>query len=195
MTPAEWTVAAAGLQALATVGLLAVTFRYARTVDKQARAARKSADASRRSAEATERMAKLQAREAREETLSTLHDLSQDLHFFKSKLLSWKEPPPNWRQMKLGDAPDSPGLPQDRIQKAQQDVSGLYVDQEERVTLRNAFQKLSGFQELATTVREAHRDGDPNPDAVRELEEEFRATQGALLDAIDVVDKLSEEIR
>lgn len=50
MSPAEWTAAAAGMQAVATIALVVVTVQYVRRADRQATAAETSAQANARQA-------------------------------------------------------------------------------------------------------------------------------------------------
>ena len=83
------TLVAASVQALATVGLVAVTWQYSRLVEEQAEAAQRSAEATERSAEATEksaaatqRSAALMAQEQRRRALRVLGKVEKRLDYF-----------------------------------------------------------------------------------------------------------------
>lgn len=83
------TLVAASVQALATVGLVAVTWQYSRLVEEQAEAAQRSAEATERSAKATEdsaaatqRSAALMAQERRRRALRVLGEIESCLDNF-----------------------------------------------------------------------------------------------------------------
>lgn len=86
ITGRSLTLVAASIQALATVGLVAVTWQYSRLVETQADAAkstaeatRKSAEATEKSAEATQRSAALMAQERRRRALRVLTEIQDSL--------------------------------------------------------------------------------------------------------------------
>lgn len=91
-TESGLTLVAASVQALATVGLVAVTWQYSRLVEEQAEAAQRSAEATERSAEATEksaaateRSAALMAQKRRRRALRVLGEVENRLDYFARK--------------------------------------------------------------------------------------------------------------
>lgn len=179
-----WTVAAAGIQALATVGLVWVTVQYAGLVEDQARAARDSAEAAQQSAEATQLLARLQTREARQKTVTLLEELKSKLEYLKSCLEDWKHNSPSWQKLRDGAEPSRLQFADEDIKKARTLIAGLAVqDETQRKQLGKVIDQLDLFRNRVNELRGKDR----AVGLANQLEEQFTGLQEKIEESLMIV--------